>query len=305
MITIVGSSNVDFIIYNKRLPAPGETVYGKEMIVTAGGKGANQAAAAARLGARTCFLSKLGGTDRNAQVLWDGLKWAGVDTARVEVVQDSYCGSAFVTIDEDAQNCIIIIKGANEYITPEYIEKNKECIINSKLCMTEFGIAVESAEYALNIARRNGVTAILNPAPVFPISDKFYKIIDIITPNEVEARDLTGIEIINEKSAAEAASFFHGKGVKNVLITMGKRGAFISNGQNNEFIKCYDVKPIDTSGAGDSFSGGFAYALWKGRNIFEATRFANAVATISVTRKGTMPSMPTLSEVENLIEKMG
>ncbi|RKL61607.1 ribokinase [Thermoanaerobacteraceae bacterium SP2] len=302
MITVVGSSNIDYIISNKKLPEPGETIYGTGMFITAGGKGANQAAAAARLGADVCFLSKVGGNDKNSEILWEKLKWAGVNIDNIEVEENTYCGYGFVMVSEDGQNRIIIIKGANEYITPQYVEKHKETIINSKICMSEFMIPIETAEYAISIAHNNGVVTILNPAPAFPIDDRFYKKIDIITPNEIEARDISGVEIKDKKSAVEAANYFHAKGVKNVLITLGSRGSFISDGTRQEFIKSYNVKAIDTSGAGDSFNGGLAYSIWKGKDIFEAAHFATAVAAVSVTRQGTMPSMPTLSEVEDLIK---
>lgn len=298
MITVVGSNTVDYFSYSKRLPKPGETFYGDEMMITAGGKGANQAAAAARLGAQTCYLSKVGGEDRYVDVVLGVLKWAGVDVSKVESVPGVYCGAGYVMINtETAQNCIIILKGANAFISKEYIDQHKDDIINAKICMVEYMIPIDSAQYAIEMARKHGVLTMVNPAPAAPTSDEFYKNIDIITPNEVEAKDLTGIEIVSTDSAAKAAAFFHHKGVKQVVITLGERGVFVSDGNNTTMIPPYTVKAIDTSGAGDAFNGALAYSLWKGQDLITAAHFANAAAAVSVTRKGTMASMPTLPEV--------
>ena len=304
MITVVGSNTVDYFSYSKRLPMPGETFYGDEMMITSGGKGANQAAAAARLGAETCYLSKVGGEDRYVDVVLDGLKWAGVDVSKVESVPGAYCGAGYVMINTvTAQNCIIILKGANAFISREYIDKHKEDIINAKICMVEYMIPIDSAQYAIELARKNNVLTMVNPAPAASTSDEFYKNIDIITPNEVEAKDLTGIEIVNKSSAVKAAAFFHKKGVKQVVITLGERGVFVSDGNMITLIPAYSVKAIDTSGAGDAFNGALAYGLWKGQDLITAARFANAAASVSVTRKGTMASMPTLSEVLERLNK--
>jgi ribokinase len=301
MITMVGSCNVDYLTYCNRLPVHGETHYGDDMFITAGGKGANQIAAVARLGAPTCFISKVG-DDNNAVVITDCLQWAGVDISKVGIEEDTYCGAGFGTIGQNAQNFFTIIKGANEMITPSYVEKYEDHIANAELLMTEFMISLECSEYALSIAKGNAVPTIVNPSPAFSVSDTYYKMIDYITPNEVETFDMTGMEVIDDKSAAKAAEYYFDKGVKNVVITMGRKGAFASNGVESQFIQSYKVEAKDTTGAGDSFNGGFAYALWSGKDIFEAARFANAVASISVMRKGTMASMPTLIEVEEVLK---
>ena len=303
MITMIGGCNIDYITYGKRLPRSGETIYGDKMLITGGGKGANQIAAAARLGAETCLLSKIG-DDANAQIVIKDLKWARVNVSNVEIVGNTYTGAGFLSVANNGQNFITIIKGANAYITPDYIDKNIDNIINAKICMTEFMIPLESAGYATKIAKQHGIKTIVNPAPAFPIKDRFYKVIDIITPNEVEATDLTGIKINDKMSASKASDFFHEKGVKNVIVTMGSKGAFVSDGSRSELISNYNIKVIDTSGAGDAFNGGLAYAIWKGRDIFESAQFAMAVANISVSRNGTMPSMPTLEEVNELLKEM-
>ena len=298
MIVAVGSINVDYIIHNKRLPVPGETIYGKDVTIMAGGKGANQIAAAARLGAKTIFLSKVGRLDMYNSLMFKDFEWAGVDISCIEYAEDVYSGSGYVLVSEDSQNSIIIIEGANKFITPEYVQKYEAEIKHANVCMAEFMIPRDTCEYAMKLAKKDGVTTLVNPAPSREIDDSFYKYIDIITPNEVEAADFCGFAVDNELSAEAACGFFHSKGVKNVVITMGSRGAYVSNGKQRLMIDSYKVSAIDTSGAGDAFNGGFAYAFDKGYDIFDSAKFGNAVASRSVMRIGTMRSMPTLAEAE-------
>lgn len=302
VIVEIGSINVDYIINSKRLPIPGETFYGDDVTIMAGGKGANQIAAAARLGAKTVFLSKVGGLDPNNSILFKDFEWAGIDTKYIETVDNVYSGSGYVMVLEDSQNCIIIIEGANKFITPEYIEKHRDIIKQANVCMTEFMIPMETCEYSMKLAKEAGITTLVNPAPSRPIGDSFYKYIDIITPNEVEAADLCGFKIETEADAARCCDYFHDKGVKYVVITLGSRGAFVSDGSKRMMIDSYKVKAVDTSGAGDSFNGGLAYALDRGYDIFESARFGNAVASRSILRTGTLRSMPTLAEVEEIYQ---
>ena len=300
MITHIGSINVDYVVHNQRLPRIGETVFGQTIDVACGGKGAIQIAAAARLGARTCFLSMVGGSDSNLQVIRNDLAWAGVDTSRVGEVPNGLCGYAFVLIDEQGQNSIIIVPGADRFITPDYIDKNQDCVKNCKVCMTEFMVPMVTCEYAISMAHRNGAITIVNPAPVQAIDNHFYKFIDVLTPNEMEAADYCGFGIEDEASAQEACQIFHAKGVKNVIITLGQRGVFVSDGKNMTIIDAYPVKAIDTAGAGDSFNGGLAYALWRGKDIITAARFGNATASVAVQRKGSYRSIPNLNDVESI-----
>lgn len=302
MITVIGANTIDYFSYSKRLPKPGETMIGDEMMIGPGGKGANQAAAAAKLGAPVCWLSKVGERDRYKDMVLDGVKAVGIDTSAVEEAKDVFCGAGYVMINsETGQNCIIILHGANAEITPVYIDAHKDKILAAKICMAEFQIPVKTAQYALTMAKKNGALTICNPAPAAPIEDDFYSVIDVITPNEVEARDISGIEVTDEESAAKAAGFFHKKGIKNVVITLGSRGAFVSTPERSEMIPSYLVKAIDTSGAGDCFNGALAYALHEGKDLFSAAKFANAAAAISVCRKGTMDSMPTLEDVRQFL----
>jgi ribokinase len=303
MITVVGSVNVDLISYAKNIPVLGETVIGNKFIVTPGGKGANQASAAARLGAKTVFLGKVGGNDKHVDIIWDGFKWAGVDVSKVEIESDIHCGVALIMVGENSQNIITIVSGANGRMRPEDIDRNYEQLAASKIVVTEFGIPIETAEYTTRVAKKLGVTTLVNPAPAVPISEEFYNAIDFIIPNESEATILSGVTVIDRESAERAAEFFHRKNVQNVVITLGNKGVFVSTFKHSEFLDIIPVKAIDTAGSGDAFIGGLAYALWKGENLFSAARFANAVAARSVMKAGTLISMPERSEVESLLKQ--
>lgn len=304
MIAAVGSINVDYIIHNRRLPVPGETIYGKSVTIMAGGKGANQIAAAARLGAETRFISKVGELDRYNSMVMDDFKWAGVPVDHIGIAPDVYTGSGYCMIGEDSQNCIIIIEGANAAITPDFVAQYKEEIAKASIIMCEFMIPQETAEYTMKLGRELDIPTLCNPAPFRKVEESFYKYVDIVTPNEIEAAEACGFDIDDEASAGKACAYFHNLGVKYVVITMGKRGAFCSDGKRQEMIDSYPVKALDTSGAGDSFNGGFVYAFDRGYDIFECARFGNAVASRSVQRLGTMRSMPDLAETEE-VYKLG
>lgn len=300
MILGIGSINVDYIIHNRRMPRSGETIYGKSVTIMGGGKGANQIAAASRLGAETAFLSVVGELDRYNGLVLDDLRWAGVNTDCVETAPGVFSGSGYILVVEEGQNSIIIIEGANAYITPDLVKKHSGLFQKAGMCMVEFMIPMETCQYAMETARREGAVTLCNPAPARRIDDSFYPLLDIITPNEVEASDICGFAVTDAESADAAAGFFHGKGVKNVIITMGSQGAYVSDGSRREMLPCYNVSVLDSSGAGDSFNGGFAYAFCRGYDLFASARFANAVASRSVQRVGTMKSMPTLEEAEQL-----
>lgn len=300
MILEVGTINLDHIIRCQHLPAPKESVLCNNVSLMLGGKGANQIAAAGRLGAETVFISMVGADDPNNAILFNDLKWAGVNIDHIGKAEGMSSGSAYVCVEESGQNQIIINVAANSAISPEFIDQNSECFKKADVFVTEFSVSVETCAYATKLAKENGAITIVNPAPYAYISDEFYANIDIITPNEMEAADFCGFPVSDEASAAKACEFFHGKGVKNVIITMGHAGVFVSDQKTMCMIPSYKVNAIDTSGAGDSFNGGFAYALSKKADIFTAAKFANAVASLSVQKNGTARSMPTLDEVNEI-----
>lgn len=298
MIAAIGSINADYIINYSHLPAPGETIYGKSEIVMCGGKAANQIAAASRMGAETLFLSAVGEDDPVKSMLYKDMQWAGLNTDSIIEVPGVLSGAGFCMINENSQNAIIIIEGANAGVTPEYVAEYKDEIAKASLVMCEYMIPQETCEYTMKLGRELGIPTLCNPAPYRKVDDSFYRYVDIVTPNEVEASQATGIEIMDEESAIKACDYFHDLGVKYVVMTWGSKGAFCSDGTKREMIPGYKVNAIDTSGAGDSFNGGFAYAFDKGYDIFECARFGNAVASRQVLRRGTMKANPTLEEVE-------
>lgn len=300
MILEVGTINLDHIISCQHLPAPKESVICKDVTLMLGGKGANQIAAAGRLGAKTILIGMVGKDDPSNAILFRDLQWAGVSTEHIGEVEGMGSGSAYVCVEESGQNQIIINVAANSAITPEVIDAKESCFDNVDVFVTEFSVPIDTCAYATKLAKKKGAITIVNPAPYAHISDDFYQDIDIVTPNEMEAADFCGFSITDEESAAKACQFFHEKGVEKVVITMGHAGAFVSDGNNMLMIPSYKVNAIDTSGAGDSFNGGLAYALSKKADIFTAAKFANAVASLSVQKKGTAQSMPTLEEVEKI-----
>jgi len=305
MITVIGSANIDYVCYTERIPELGETVAGSSFLVTAGGKGANQAVAAARLGARTVLLTKLGREDRYAGLLTDGFQAAGVDVSRVQFEPGSYCGCALIMVDRQARNIIGIVPNANACISVAYIEENRSLIEASQVLVVEFGVPLPTVEHAVALARKAGVTTLVNPAPALVLGDRFYENVDVIVPNETEAEALCGQRLAGPEGLREAAGYFHRRKAANVVITLGEKGAFVSDGRRTTVIPGRAVKVVDSTGAGDAFVGGLACALAEGRDIFAAAAFANAAAALSVTRPGAARSMPARSEVENLIRKGG
>jgi ribokinase len=305
MITVIGSANIDYVCYAQRIPCLGETVAGSSFLVAAGGKGANQAVAAARLGARAALLTKLGAEDRYAGLLTDGFAAAGVDASRIGVVPGGYCGCALIMVDCEARNIIGIVPNANSCITTAYIDENRSLIEGSQVLIVEFGVPAATVEYAIAMARKAGVTTLVNPAPARPVGDAFYRNVDVIVPNETEAEALTGLKLRCPEGLHNAARFFHDRDAEKVVITLGEKGVFVSDGRATTLIPGHAVKTVDTTGAGDAFVGGLACGLAEGRDIFEAALFANAAAALSVTRPGAAQSMPARSELDAFMRAGG
>jgi ribokinase len=305
MITVIGSSNIDYVCYTERIPQLGETVAGSSFLVTAGGKGANQAVAAARLGARTVLLTALGREDRYSGLLTDGFQEAGVDVSRVRFEPGSYCGCALIMVDRQARNIIGIVPNANARITVEYIEENRSLVEASQVLVVEFGVPLPTVEHAVALARKAGVTTLVNPAPALALADRFSENVDVIVPNETEAEALCGQRLEGPECLQKAAAYFHRRKVASVVITLGGKGAFVSDARRTTVLPALPVTTVDTTGAGDAFVGGLACALAEGRDIFSAAAFANAAAALSVTRPGAARSMPARAEVEELVRRGG
>ncbi|WPU92454.1 ribokinase [Mucilaginibacter sabulilitoris] len=295
-ILVVGSNNTDMVIKADRLPKAGETILGGTFFMNPGGKGANQAVAAARLGGQVTFISKIGNDvfgKQAVQLFKDG----GIDTSFIFSDPDNPSGVALITVDNAAENCIVVASGANATLLPKDLQEAKTEIENAGVVLMQLEIPLETVEYVTAIASSCNVPIILNPAPICALSDKLLKNLYIITPNSVEASMLTGIKVIDQESAKLAAIAIHKKGVKIVIITLGAEGALIFN--NGEFIMvaAEKVKPVDTTAAGDVFNGALAIAVAEGKGIETAVRFACKAAGIAVTRLGAQSSAPYKREM--------
>jgi len=299
-IVVVGSSNTDMVIKVKNLPKPGETVIGKEFYIAAGGKGANQAVAAARLGADVTFIAKVG-KDMFGDRAIANFQESGINTDFVFRDEKNPSGVALIFVDEKGENSIAVSPGSNANLVKENIKLAIDEIKKAVIMLIQLEIPIETVEYAVNVAKQHNVKVILNPAPARKLSDQLLKRVDIITPNESEAEILTGLKIVDDISAAKAAEALIQKGVGNVVITLGERGAFLYTKSDNMLIPTKRVNAVDTTAAGDAFNGGLAFALGSGMSLKDAIHFANFVGAYSVTRKGAQPSMPNYDEVKRFM----
>ncbi|MEM1485625.1 ribokinase [Oscillospiraceae bacterium PP1C4] len=297
-VTVFGSFVVDLMARTPHLPVPGETVKGSMFKMGPGGKGFNQGVAAHKAGADMIMITKLG-KDAFANVALEAMKELDMDTSHIFYSNDVETGSALILVDENSsQNEIVVVLGACNTIDDEDIASVEGVIKNSEYILTQLETNVSATEKVIDIAYKNGVKVILNTAPVQPIRDEVLAKVDLITPNEVEAEILTGIRIDCEENAKKAADWFFAKGVQNVIITLGGRGVYVATAQKQAIIPAYKVDAVDTTGAGDAFNGGLVAALAEGKDLWQASQFANALAAVAVQRLGTTPAMPTREEID-------
>ena len=283
-----------------RQPKIGETILGNSFSLGPGGKGSNQAVAIGKLNAPVHMLTRLG-RDDFADMAMNTWKAAGV-TPQVIWTPESYTGAAYIFIEEaTGNNAIIVSPGAARLISSADIEANRTLIESASIFITQLEQPIDSAEAALAIAKNAGVTTILNTAPAAPLPDSIFALCDYMTPNETEVEEMTGVKVVTMDDAKTAANALLARGVGTAVITLGERGALIHNDKISEVVPIFRAGPVvETTGAGDAFNGGFAVGLARGLNPVEAAKFGCAVAGISVTRKGTAPSMPSLAEAEAL-----
>ncbi len=297
-VTVFGSFVVDLMGRTPHLPAPGETVKGSFFQRGAGGKGFNQGIAAHKAGGNVVMITKLG-RDSMAEVALNTMEEIGLSKDYLFYSDEVATGTALIFVDEKtSQNEIVIVPGACSTITDDDIACVAEQIRDSAYVLLQLEVNQEANEKVARLAKENGVRLIINTAPYQPVTDEFLKDAYLVTPNEVEAEELTGISVNDLKSADKAAQVFFDKGVQNVLITLGSRGVYVNSNGRSEILPSFRVKAIDTTGAGDAFNGGLLTALSEGKDIWEAARFANALAALSVQRLGTTSSMPTREEIE-------
>ena len=295
-ILVIGSSNTDMVVKTTHLPAPGETILGGRFIMTAGGKGANQAVAAARLGAEVTFICRTG-NDIFGQQAKELFKQEGIDTTFVLEDPDEPSGVALINVDAKGENCIAVASGANARLSVEDIMLAANSIEDAGIILMQLEIPLETVEYVALVAASLGKKLILNPAPVCALSDELIKNVSILTPNETEAFMLTGIKVTDDTTAREAAKFLHDKGVATVVITLGARGAFVFHENTTSLVKVPEVEALDTTAAGDIFNGALAVALSENMSMTDAVAFACKAAAISVTRMGAQASAPYRKEL--------
>lgn len=300
-ITVVGSFVVDLMSKTPHMPVPGETVLGGPFKMGPGGKGGNQAVAAARLGADVVMVTKLG-NDSFGEMALENFKNEKIKTDYISIDDENTTGAALIAVDETGENMIVVALGACGNISPSEIQKASNEISNSDIVLLQLETNLEAVIETIKLAEKYSVPVILNPAPYQEFPKELLKKVTYITPNETEASQLTGIEVNSIETAKEAAKYLFNKGVKNVIITLGKKGCLLYNDQfKGELIDAFKVNAIDTTGAGDAFNGGVAYALSNKEDLMTAIIYGNATAGLSVQKVGTAPAMPYLEEVKELI----
>jgi len=290
-ILVIGSSNTDMVIKTDKLPAPGETILGGIFLINPGGKGANQAVAAARLGGKVTFITKRGNDLFGNQAV-GLLMREGIDTQYVVKDTELPSGVALITVDSTGENIIVVAPGSNGNLLQDDIPSKIFVTGKFEILLLQLEIPISTVEYSAVTASENGIKVILNPAPAQKLSDNLLKHTWLITPNETEAEILIGITVHNISTAENAASSLQKKGVENVIIMMGASGAYIKSESFTGMVPGVKVKAVDTTAAGDVFNGALAVALAEGKDLEEAVAFANKAASISVTRMGAQASAP-------------
>lgn len=296
-ILVVGSINMDLVVRSPHLPLPGETILGSRFDTFPGGKGANQAVAAARLGAPVKMIGRVG-KDAFGEAMLETLRRDGVDVAAIGCDPEAPTGVALITVDDAGQNTIVVASGANMRLAPEHVTQAEALFKDAALLVLQLEIAQPVIEQACLLARRHGVRILLNPAPARPLPAEFLRGVDLLIPNQIELALLAG-----EQDPPAAARKLLSWGVGQVIVTLGKDGALLLSGTQEKPVPAYRVKVVDTTAAGDAFVGALAVALAEGRPVAEAAAWANAAAAVSVTRAGAQPSLPRREEVEAMIRE--
>lgn len=301
-IVVVGSANTDLIVRVPRIPRPGETVLGGRFATAPGGKGANQAVAAARAGGNVTFIARVG-RDAFGQQAIAGFRRDGIDVRHVRGDPHAPTGVALIFVAADGQNSIAVAGGANAKLSAADVQRARRALAQAQVALFQLETPLTTVCAAVALAARNGVRVILNPAPAQELPDALLRRVSVLTPNEVEAEALTGVKVRDPRSATRAARRLQQRGVEAVIVTLGARGALVSTAAGATCVPGFRVRAVDTTAAGDVFNGALAVALGEGRPLLAAVRFANAAAAISVTRPGAQPSAPTRAEIERLLRR--
>ena len=299
-VTVVGSLNMDLVVRAPRIPRPGETIIGGEFRTVPGGKGANQAVAAARLGAQVAMVGRVGG-DAFGGLLLENLAAAGVDHTFVTRDPQAATGVALIEVDDAGQNSIVVVSGANMRLAPADVEAAAAAIGAADVLLLQLESPLETVTRAAQVAHARGVTVILNPAPARPVPAGLLGLVDVLIPNESETALLTGLPVGDQEEAQAAAAALRRMGVATVILTLGERGALLAYEGGAELFPAFDVTPVDTTAAGDAFVGGLAVALAEGRPLREAVRWGNAAGALATTRLGAQPSLPTRQALDDML----
>ena len=296
-ICVIGSLNMDLVVNVDTMPKPGQTIIGSNFKEVPGGKGANQAVAMARLNGNVSMIGKVG-EDGFGQTLINSLKNDKVDTTYIQTAKGA-TGVALITVDKNAQNSIVVSPGANFEVKEDDIDNNIEAIKNSDIVVLQLETPLDTIKYALNKAKELNKYTILNPAPAVKLDDEIIKNVDLLTPNETELEIISGVSIETEEDIQKASQIMIEKGVKELIVTLGSKGSLYINKEKSMFKKAYKVEAVDTTAAGDSYTGALAVALSQDKGMEEAMDFASKVGALSVLKEGAQSSLPTLEDVEN------
>lgn len=302
-VVVLGSINVDTTYHVNRFPQPGETIAAQSKSSAPGGKGANQAVAAARSGAQTAFVGAVG-SDNEGQYMLEALKENDIDTSHINIDKYHGTGSAAITLDANGQNDIMVYGGANQAMQPGEFGDLSELLAHTDFLIAQFETPQAVALDLFKQAKEQGVTTVLNPAPAHEIMPELLQYTDVIAPNETECALLTGIELTDEDSMLKSADYFRERGVKHLLITLGDRGVFYSTPDDHGLVPAFKVKAVDTTAAGDTFIGALCSQLEKNlANVEDSLRYAQRASSLTVQRMGAMSSIPTGEDVKAALEQ--
>ena len=296
-LVVLGSVNADHVLRVPHFPRPGETLTGHSYQVVPGGKGANQAVAAARLGAPVSFIARIG-DDAIGQQMRQGFEQDGIDVSAVELDETLPTGIAIIYVSDEGENSIGISAEANGALSPAMVKRHEAMIADAHTLLLQLEVPLESVFEAAKLARSHGTRVVLNPAPARPLPAELLALVDLITPNQTEAELLTGVKVSDEASAAQAADRFHQMGISDVMITLGSQGVYCSNARQQQLIPGFRVEAVDTTAAGDTFNGALLAAELAGADFNAAVRFAHGAAALSVTKFGAQSSIPSKVEVD-------
>ena len=295
-IIVIGSSNVDMVVRTSHLPAPGETILGGEFFMNQGGKGANQAVAIKRLGGNLIFMAKLGNDVLGRQSV-GYFKKEGIDTRYIALDEDSASGVALISVDDHAENSIVVASGANMLLNEQDVDKMLEEMCEGDILLMQLEIPLQTVEYAARKAFGKGVKVVLNPAPARSLPKELFRHLYMVTPNRIEAEMLTGIKIANDADVEKVAEEICAMGVKNVIITLGSKGCLIREEGVSYRIDAFKVAPVDTTAAGDTFNGALCVGLSEGMDLKQAAVMTSKASSIAVTRMGAQSSIPYREEL--------